>query len=258
MSGSASVDSFDSSDSSKSTNGLYDPLKRQIHGNICTDNSTSSDLRNTFVYGDLHFSGPVIKNTGNVQGTISTPFFAPIPPTSDPSWATGSFTQYTGGGNPPALGFVASGSQTNPTKIKVDGDFTVPGGKSFRISSSSGSDSYLVVWVTGKFTTSGSGMTQEANVHVTWIVDKDITTSGDSYNNRSGRAGNTAFVGVGIGKATVSGGSNFIGTIDAPARDVTISGTGAYSGGVTASTLTISGGGALHYDEALTGPSAHP
>jgi hypothetical protein len=252
MSGSASVDSFDSSNPAKSTNALYDPAKRQSHGNICINNSSGSDLRNTFVYGDIQFTGPPIKNTKNVKGAISSPSNMPIVGAFDPFWAPGTFTQYAGGGAPPAGTFVATGSSTAPTMIKVVGDLTVPGGKSLNIASGGAGDKYINIWVTGKFTTSGPGMiSQDPNVHVTWIVDSDITTSGGSYNNKSGRAANAVFTCVGKGKATVSGNASFIGVINGPSRDVTISGSGALAGRITANTLTISGGGGVHGDEAI-------
>ena len=256
MSGGGWIDSFDSSDPFKSTNGLYDSLKRQNHGDAGTTNSTSSDLRNTYVYGSIAYSGPAIKNTKNVQGTISTPFNPKIPPTADPIWNTGSYAAYTGGGNPPVTSpantFKANGSKTSPTLVKINGDFTVPGGKTFNVVSS-GPNAYITIWVTGQFTTSGSGfVTQDANAHVTWVVDSDITVSGSSYNNQSGLAGNANFVGVGSGhKVTDSGSANFIGTINAPGYDFTVSGTGQFDGALIGKTLTISGGAGLHYDEAL-------
>jgi hypothetical protein len=154
LSSSCVIDSFDSSNSFKSTNGLYDSAKRQVYGNVCLLNSTGSDFRNAFVYGNVQYSGPAIKNTANVQGTISTPFSSVVAAASDPTWAAGTFAQYTGGGAPPVTSpantFMAAGTVDDPTKVKVNGDFTVPGGKSFRIASASGTDSYLQVWVTGK------------------------------------------------------------------------------------------------------------
>ena len=88
-------------------------------------------------------------------------------------------------------------------------------------------------------------------MNTTWYVDSDITTSGDSYNNQSGLAGDASFIGVGSNKATVSGSGNFIATINAPGYDVTVSGTGSYVGALIANDLTISGSASFHYDEAL-------
>ena len=134
----------------------------------------------------------------------------------------------------------------------------MPGGRSFRLAPSNGSSgpTYVIIWVTGKFTTSGSGfITQDANVKATWVVDNNITVSGNSYNNQSGYAAYASFVGVGSNHYTVtdSGSATFIGTINAPGYDVTISGTGAYSGSVIGNTITLSGSGGFHYDEDLKG-----
>jgi len=256
MSGGGVIDSFDSSDPFKSTNGLYDETKRQSHGDVglLQSNDTASNLRNTYLYGGIQYSGPAIKNTSNVQGTISTPFNTTIPPTSDPTWGSGTYTSYTGGGSPP-FATITAGTKEHPALVKIDGDFTVPGGQAVTITGpNSGTDNnYIIFWVTGKFTTSGSAyITQNSVVNATWYVDDNITTSGSSYNNQSGVAGNVSFIGVGTGHtATVSGSGNFIGTIDAPGYAVTVSGTGNYCGSLIAYDLTISGGASLHYDEAL-------
>ena len=115
---------------------------------------------------------------------------------------------------------------------------------------------YVIIWVTGKFTTSGSGfITQDPNVKATWVADNNITVSGNSYNNQSGYAAYASFVGVGANHYTVtdSGSATFIGTINAPGYDITISGTGAFSGAVIGNTITLSGSGGFHYDEVLGG-----
>jgi|GEM_PF-6731401 len=251
LNSSAVVDSFDSSDPLKSTNYFYDPAKRQPNGNIFISNDIGSDFHNAFVYGDLMYSGTAVKNIGNVQGVITTPYTATVPPVSDPTWSDGSFVQYTGGGNPPASAFVADGTASNPTLIKVVGDFTVPGGKTFAVYSSTAVDRYVTVWVTGKFTTSGSGrIVHDQYAHITWIVDKDITVSGDNYQNNTLQAGYVSFLAVGPGKVNISGATSLLALINAPSRDLNISGTGL-TGSVVSSTLTLSGGSAVHFDEAF-------
>src|SRR5436190_4483715 len=256
MNSSAVIDSFDSRDPLNSTDGLYDPAKRQAHADLSLSNTGHSDLHNAFVYGNLSYSGNAPKNCTNVQGTISTPFIRDIRPTTDPTWAPGDYVQYPGGGNPPASGvFVANGTASNPTRIKVVGDFTVPGGKTFSIVSDPQVDGYLVVWVTGKFTTSGSGrMNQDPTAHVIWIVDKDVNTSGEAYQNHSGKAANLSLSAVRTGKVTLSGSAGFIGTIQGAERDLTITGAGGLSGAILANTLNLGGGSGIHCDEALTSP----
>jgi hypothetical protein len=128
----------------------------------------------------------------------------------------------------------------------------VPGGKIFSIVTDAQVDRYLTVWVTGKFTTSGSGrLTQDPFAHVTWIVDKDIASSGDNYQNRSGKAANVSLLAVGAGKINITGTTSLIASIYAPFRNLNISGTGGLSGGLNSSTLILGGGSAVHCDEAL-------
>lgn len=230
----------------------------------------------------------------DVLGQVSTPASVNLPTPTDPtpisgqsghySWTyanpwTGvtanytfnSSTTYTGGGGLPKNGgttvtsITANGTSSSPGLIIINGDFTVPGGNTFTINptmqggSANPSNSYVVVWVTGKFTTSGSGIIQQvAGTNVTWIVDSDITVSGSSYNNQNGTAATDSFIGIGTGKFTDSGSGTFVGTVNAPGYDGTISGQGDYTGAFAGKTLTISGSGSFHYDEALSGGSSNP
>jgi len=258
-----------------------------------------SNLNSTYVYGSIQYSGPAIQNATHVQGGISTPFNATIPATVDPTtlaWAqTNNLPQYsssqqansnltflnsaanpytsytTSGGNAPtttpALTFTAastSNSASSPTLIKVNGNFTLSGSNTFNVKppSSGSGPYYVIIWVTGQFNTSGSSqIIQDPNVKVTWIVDGNITVSGSSYNNQSGLAVNTSFIGVGTGHTvTDSGNGNFIGTLNAPGYDITISGQGAFLGAAIGNTINISGSGGFHYDEHLAsanGPVAN-
>jgi hypothetical protein len=256
-----------------------------VYCDIGTANSRNSDLRNMYVYGDVQYSGPAIRNTSHVQGTISTPFnvsfITPANPDTN-NWATadtlqqyseaerrnlpvytnGNYTPYTGGGGlprdaqgHPVTSFTASGSSGSPTLIKVNGDFTVSGGGNFNIlSSGGGAPKYLVIWVAGKFTLSGgSSLTQNSGAMVTWIVDRDFTISGGSYNNQGSSAENFETIGVGANNVTISSSSAFMGTINAPGSDATISGSGNYTGAVIANTLTLSGSGRFSFDGTLRG-----
>jgi hypothetical protein len=254
MSGGGWIDSFDSSDPAKSTSGLYDVAKRQSHGNVgVNDTQGASDLKDTFVYGDVAYSGPPIQGTTNVQGTLATPFAEPTTPVPAPSWTTFNPTPTVIGSSMTLTG----GPQTAPARYKVS-SVTVPGGNVLTIAPhAAGQESYVEVWVTGKFTTSGSGyIVQAPGVHVTYHIEGDITVSGSSFNNQSNIAANniinaiTPPVGTNR-KVTVSGGGTFVGAINAPGSDFTISGSAIFSGALIGKTMNISGGASLHYDEAL-------
>jgi len=250
MSGGGVIDSFNSSDPFKSTNGAYDITKRQSHGDVATTSSGNSNLNNTYIYGNLGYSGSAVKNTGNVQGTISTPFNATIPSTSDPSWTSGmwnsSITQVTG------TTTLTGGTQSSPARYKLS-QINLSGNSVLTLpANSDGTDTYIEIWVTGKMTTSGSAyITQDPKVHVTYWVDNDITLSGNSYVNQGGVASAVVINGVGTHNFTDSGNATLTAVIDAPGYNVTISGGGSLSGAVIGNTINISGGSGLHYDEAL-------
>jgi hypothetical protein len=255
MSGGGVIDSYDSSNAFKSTGGLYDITKRQSHGDVGTLNSASSDLKSTYVYGSLGYSGvTAVKNATNVQGQITTPFAATITDATSPGYTPTAGQTYAAGS--PPFTTVTSGTKNNPVLVKVNGNFTVPGGKTLTIkAANNGADNnYISIWVTGDYTTSGSGtISQETGVKTTWYIGGDITTSGDSYNNASGAPSAVNFVGYGPSgsKVTVSGSGVFIGTMNAPNYDTTISGSGGWSGALLSNTLLISGGASFHFDEAL-------
>jgi Tfp pilus assembly protein PilX len=250
MSGSAFIDSFDSGNPFKSTNGLWDILKRQSNGSVAIYNSTGSNLNSTYVYGNLTYSGPAIQNTKNVQGTISTPGPAAPAAVNSPGWANG----YTNKGSFSGSDTVTCGTKNQPNRYKYS-SFTVPGGGVLTITApNQGTDNnYIEIWVTGNFTTSGSGIIiQDPKVHANIYVGGNLTVSGQSYNNQSGLATNVNFIGYGnSGSVTCSGSGAFIGTINAPNYDITVSGTGSYSGALIGNTLNLSGSGGFHFDEAL-------
>jgi hypothetical protein len=249
MNGNTFIDSFDSRDPTKSTLGQWDLLKRQSHGNVATNNSTNSNLHNEPIYGNLAYSGPPIAGTKNVTGTISTPFNAPLPDTSDPSWS-GSFNTYSG---VPGSGSLTATStdKNNPTRVKINGDFKTTGGVPFTIINGNVlNPTYINIWVTGDFVTNGT-VIQQLGVYVTWYVDGNISTGGSSYTNLNGVASYTNFIGIGTGTISVSGSSTFTAVVNAPGYDVTIGGTGDMSGSLAANSLSMNGSGNYHYDEAL-------
>jgi len=249
MNGGGYIDSFDSSNSLYSTNHHYVSNKRLSHGDVGLIDSTGSDLNNSYLYGNIAYSGPAIKRTSNVQGAISTPFQASIPATTDPAWSTGTYTSYSGGGLP--VNTITSGTGTQPLLIKVNGDLKISSGQALTIKAqnATSSDNAVIIWVTGKFTTNGGALiVQDPNVKVTWYVDDDITVNGNSYSNINGYASNLNFIGVGNHKLKVNGQSDFIGTFNTPGYDAVIDGGGYLIGGVIADTLKITGGGGIHYD----------
>lgn len=260
MSGNGIIDSFNSSNPFMSSTisgvpGQYDSTKRQSHGDVGTLASGNSNLNSDYIYGNLGYSGPAVKNTTHVQGTVSTPFNASAPATSDPNWAAGSWnpslTQVNGNAT------LTAGTQASPALYKLS-QINISGNNVMTINGNGGGTAgYIQIWVTGKMTTSGNGMiVQDGTVHATYYVDDDISVSGNAYDNESGFAGNVVINGVGTNNsATISGNGTWIGVVNAPGFDVTISGNGAFDGALIGNTLTISGNASFHYDQALNANS---
>ncbi len=250
------VDSFDSDDPTKSTSGLYDVAKRQSNGEVAIiDTQGSSNLGGAPVYGNLAYgTGGAPTGTGGVTGTITTPFSETIQPVTAPTWTTFNATPTVISNSTTLTG----GTEASPARYKVTG-LTVSGGKVLTMAPHAvGAESYIEVWVTGSFTTSGSGyILQQPGVHVTYHIQGDVTVSGSSFQNQSNRAANNMINVISTGasssqKVTVSGSGTFIGVINAPAAAFTASGSATMSGAIIGKTMNISGGANVHYDEALS------
>jgi hypothetical protein len=260
MSGGGTIDHFNSGTTATGTFLTSPSTYRSTNYNemlVGMINADSSDLKSTYVYGQLAYSttGAAPKNTTNIQGTpkLTTPFSETMPTIIDPS---GTPDATYAAGSPPFT-TIAAGTKSHPKLVKITGNFTVPGGQSVAITAgNAGADNnYITFWVTGSYTTSGTGfISQASGVKATWYVDGNITTSGSSYNNADGLASEVTMYGVGgsSSKFTISGGGNFIGSIIAPNYSGTISGSGSLVGQVIADNLTISGGASFHYDDALS------
>ena len=110
--------------------------------------------------------------------------------------------------------------------------------------------------VSGRTTVSGTGyIEQQPGVHVTIPSEQQIVISGGGIRNQTSRAENLQIFGInptlGTSTVTVSANTNFIGVIDAPEFDITISGGSAFIGAAVGRSATLIGGGGFHYDERL-------
>jgi hypothetical protein len=256
MSGSSTIDSFDSSDPTKSTLLQYDPTKRQSHGDVAMANSASADFKSCSVYGSVYYNGPAPARTAGVHGSLIpgyTNTFAGVT-APDSTWVPTDPSVISVAGTM----ILVAGTKTAPARYKLSA-LTIGGGQLLTILPSlAGGDSYIEIWVTGGLTTSGSGIVmQMPGVHSTYFVQGDIKMSGGSFINKSNVAANLLINGVDppagtIGSMTISGNGDFTGVINAPNYNFLISGSGEYSGALIGDTINFSGGADFHYDEALS------
>src|SRR5436305_10783113 len=73
------VDSYDSGDPTKSTNGLYDVAKRQENGDVATDGQLI-DAGNAQIFGDVATNAGTARGAANITGIERTDFYQePIP-----------------------------------------------------------------------------------------------------------------------------------------------------------------------------------
>lgn len=248
------VDSFDSSDPAKSTGGIYDVAKRQSNGEVgINDTMGTSNFGSAFIYGNVGYTGAAPTNMDNVQGTVSSSFNDPVNPVSTPTWTTFNAT--------PTLitstMTLTGGTKASPARYKVSSVNLGSGKVLTVVPHAAGAESYVEVWVTGDFTTSGSGyIEQQPGVHVTYHIAGDVTVKRSSFHNQTNLAANNLLKvispAVGVNqKVNISGTGAMIGVVDAPGAAVTASGSGSMSGAIIGKSLTVSGGGTFHYDEAL-------
>ena len=253
---SPTLDSYDSGDAAKSTSGVYDVAKRQSNAKIGTLDGTGSDLKGMNIYGDLMYSGPAVLGTGGVTGQITTPFAETVPPVPKPTWTTVNKSYGTASGT---LNLV-SGPLGTPKRYKMS---SIAFGSSSDIMTlmppTVGQQGEIEIWVTGDVKISGSSqIISQAGVKVTFYVEGNVTSTGSGVVNQSQTPAHFVIKGVtpADGSARtygITGSADFTAAIYAPAFDVTLGGSGSYSGAFVGKTMSITGGGsAIHYDEALS------
>jgi Tfp pilus assembly protein PilX len=258
LAGSSSTDSFDSTDPTKSTNGQYDPSKRQNHGDVASNSSGNiSDLGNNNVYGNASSNAGVLQNTQNVHGTVYNNYSTTIAPVAEPT-----FAYYTPGpstiSNLAAPLTLLAGTQAAPTNYKISTlDLSGTSKQLIFAPPVPGQESYVNVWVTGDITMGGSGFIQQMpGVHVTVYVNGNVNVTGSSFDNENGRAAYLTINGITPADGstrtfTVTGNGTFIGVVNAPSYALTIWGSGDFMGALVMLSANLGGSAGYHYDESL-------
>jgi hypothetical protein len=268
ISGSAYLDSFNSSNPSYSTGGRYDHSKAEANIKVATDSGANPAIKvgsgKIYGYVDTAPTGVVTYGSGGSVG--------------DASWVNGGLTggqsghvsndmnvsipdatvPYTSGAAVVSGSYPVGGTNytyaLGNTNYYVNADFSIPGGKSMVVTGAAN------FYCTGKFTVSGSGFIYLAPGGTMTLYDGDtntassdsITISGGGIANGNCCASNFEMIGLPSCKTiTYSGSAGYTGTIYGPEASVTLSGGADVSGAVVGNTITLSGGSNFHYDEAL-------
>ncbi|PYK81536.1 MAG: hypothetical protein DMF27_01680 [Verrucomicrobia bacterium] len=290
------VDSFNSADPTRSVNGL--PDARDSNGHLLTNigqfdapnfnvplsaniatNSPFANIGNASVYGDVltnggatDANGATVTNTSNVKGQIINDYYEPLEPIYAPQWSNATVSgsvnnskTYTGG------------TATSPARYQVGtiasiGNIKLSGGKqvTFDFGTTRGSPdpskNYIELYVTGDFTTRGSGSTDGSvvivnGVNVKIYVAGDLNFSGNGLVNYNNTAKSLEIYGISPPDGTtqtftLAGNSDFYGTVYAPGADLKLAGgggSGEFVGSFTGKSAFLNGTTQIRYDEALAG-----
>jgi len=249
------LDSFDSSDPSYSSNGLYVPSLHKDNGQALTDSGAAGAINTGTgkIYGSATTGpgGTVLGTVGNIGWDASS---SGVESGHSANNANVQFNDVAapfvyGTGATPTLGTYLT---TNFTYVVGSGNYNMPtlsiqGGQMMAVTGNA------VLYVNGTLTVGGSGYIYIApGASLTMYVNGDSTISGTGVVNGSQNAAQCTIFGMpGCTTFTYSGSSGYIGTVYAPDAAFTYSGSASASGSFTASTILLSGGAGVHYDEAL-------
>ena len=249
LQGNADIDSFDSTDPTKSTNGQFDPSKQQTNATVVSlsTNDPAIDAKTGNLYGDM-LTGP--------DGTVSIGV---------------SFTQHGSSidnGIQTDIADVVVPFSTVFTDLPINGNTTIPvaaaphdmsvpsitlnGAKVLTITG----EGTLRLYVDGPITFTGSSKflivsnPSNAVLNVEIYANADVTLN--SVVNASGQAANLTFYGTpNCSQIEFHGNDPFVATLYAPSASYIHNGTGEYIGALVANDVQYLGDADFHYDESL-------
>ena len=265
-------DSFDSSNTNKSTGGQYDPAKRGDKGDVATNASLADSLNvwNAEIYGKAS-TGPG-GDVGIKNGTVgSLAFHASGSTGIETGWSDDDMNVYFPDVDlptplPPPL--VGLPSTWLPQQIMVNGvltsfDYVVPPGN-YRLTQDLNLNNRKMYFsgpttliLDKNLSISGQGgmvLGTNANLQL-YMNGPTATIAGNGINNLSGIANNFNYWGTPNNKElTIQGNGDWIGTVYAPQAVAKFGGGGAtgddFSGAMVVASVKLNGHYKFHYDEA--------
>jgi hypothetical protein len=265
------VDSYDSTDPTKSTQGQWDIAKRQTNGDVAT-NGTFISAGEAQIFGSLYTNGGTVSGISNVSGQIHDDFNQDLQSIKAPVWtpsatstpiATDTFLVSPSMANSGETILLSSPVQGvlnyKLSKVALGGS-----GDKITIKGDPVIKTYVNVWVTGDLSVTGNGViVVDPNVNVTFYTSGDVNLQGNGITNGStstdARPGNFQLYAIkpldGTTKSlTLAGNANMEAAIYAPDSNVEIKGggsSGQFSGSVVGKTVFMNGVTTVHYDESL-------
>jgi hypothetical protein len=249
------TDSYDSSDPTKSTAGMYDALKRQSKGDVASNASGSlSNLNNAQINGNALSNGGTFAGGTGVKGQFYNNFSTEFPEVKTPVWS------YLTPGPATIAGTTVlnAGSAATPTHYKVS-MINLASSNTFTVKNPTpGTDAYVEIWVTGDISMNGtSSIVLEPGVRATLHIEGNSDIGGGGIIN-SGKPEFLLLEAVTPADPAATRYFNYKGNgalhavIYAPSADLNLTGNGAISGAAVGKTARMTGNGGFHYDEALS------
>jgi hypothetical protein len=249
------VDSYDSSDSTKSTNGLYDPAKRQENGDIATDGQLI-EAGNAQIHGDVATNAGTVSGAANITGIERTDFYQEPIPIGVPSWTDSSTASIDGTTTLNAVatkGSVASRYTFSSISLSGNKTLTLAGNPN-------GTQTYIEIYIIGDMSVTGTGqIVVEPGVTATIYFAGNVDISGNGVLNSNNQPGDFMLYGIqpptnSSNHVSIGGNSQITASIYAPGHDVTVNGSGTNGhvyGSIVGKSVTMTGVSNLHYDERL-------
>lgn len=251
------VDSYDSRDPAKSTNGFYDIAKRQNNGDIAT-NGTIIDVGNAHIYGDASTNNGTVLRASNVTGQIRNDFYQELFTVTEP-------TMVPTAGTPSIVTSTTSVAASPSQNMIILSQLNLSGSDTLRITGASdGSTTYAQILVHGDAKLSGNAqIILDPGVKVRMFVKGDADLTGNGVLNPNDPL---SFQIYGVqrpkdssgnytrGSMKIAGNGGFRGAAYGPDYDLTLVGGGnadTIYGAFVARTITMTGVQSIHYDEAM-------
>jgi hypothetical protein len=251
------VDSYDSRDASKSTNGLYDASKRQERGKIAT-NGDLIQAGNAHIFGDVSTNSGTVTGVANVTGVQRTDFYQDPIPIGEPQWLSINPTPSQVNGTAtinasPTKGSIMSRYRLSTLSLAGNQTLTLAG-------NSDGTPTYIEIYVTGDISAAGnSQVVLGPGVQATIYFMGNVDIGGKGVLNPANQPADLLFYGVHSDSTVprhvnLGGNGQISAAVYAPEHDVVVNGGGSSGhvfGSVVGKTVAMTGVTNLHYDEAL-------
>lgn len=246
------VDSYDSTDPSASTGGLYDPAKHRDHGDVAMNGKASFALGAGKVFGKLQ-SGPGGKVTSfSPGGAGDLAWFAASKSGIKPGWFTDDANMTFPTVTLPSLAWfsIPSANTTLTAGNYQINSVALTDGQTLNVTGA------VTLYVKGKLSTSGTGSINIApgGSLTVYVAGDSASFTGTGVVNQTQNPANFTFYGMPMNTYVGIKSPSFIGTVYSPNAELEM-GTGGSNytmiGGAVSLNIQLNGDWHFHYDESL-------